>query len=64
MYGIVKNYKDPLRTFIDPRTKLPNLYLTGQNLNMHGILGVSLSALATCVAITGNESIIEKISHA
>jgi all-trans-retinol 13,14-reductase len=64
MYGIVKNYKDPLRTFIDPRTKLPNLYLTGQNLNIHGILGVSLSALATCVAIAGNENIIEKISHA
>ena len=64
MYGIVKNYRDPLRTFIDPRTKLPNLYLTGQNLNMHGILGTTLSALATCVAIMGNESIIEKISHA
>ena len=64
MYGIVKNYKDPLRTFIDPRTKLPNLYLTGQNLNMHGILGTSLTALATCIAVMGNESIIEKINHA
>jgi all-trans-retinol 13,14-reductase len=64
MYGITKNYKDPMRTFIDARTRLPNLYLTGQNLNMHGILGVSLSAIATCTAIMGNESIIEKISHA
>lgn len=64
MYGIVKNYKDPYRTFIDPRTKLPNLYLTGQNLNMHGILGTAISGLATCIAILGNENIIEKISHA
>jgi all-trans-retinol 13,14-reductase len=64
MYGIVKNYKDPHRTFISPQTKLPNLYFTGQNLNMHGILGTALSGLATCTAIMGNDSIIEKISHA
>ena len=37
LYGIVKDYKDPLKTFISPRTKLPNLYFTGQNLNLHGI---------------------------
>ena len=64
MYGIVKNYKDPHRTFISPQTKLPNLYFTGQNLNMHGILGTTLSGLATCTAIMGNDSIIEKISNA
>jgi len=64
LYGIVKNYKDPYRTFIDPRTKLPNLYLTGQNLNMHGILGTALSGLATCTAIMGNDTIIEKIRNA
>jgi len=64
MYGIVKNYKDPHRTFISPRTKLPNLYFTGQNLNMHGILGTTLSGLATCIAIMGNDSIIEKVRNA
>ena len=64
MYGIVKNYKDPHRTFIAPQTKLPNLYFTGQNLNMHGILGTALSGLATCMAIMGNDSIIEKIRNA
>lgn len=64
MYGIVKNYKDPHRTFISPQTKLPNLYFTGQNLNMHGILGTALSGLATCTAIMGNDSIIEKIRNA
>jgi all-trans-retinol 13,14-reductase len=64
MYGIVKNYKDPHRTFIAPNTKLPNLYFTGQNLNMHGILGTALSGLVTCMAIMGNDSIIEKIRNA
>ena len=64
MYGIVKDYKDPLRTFISPRTKLPNLYFTGQNLNLHGILGAAMSALVTCTAVMGNDSIIEKIRNA
>ncbi|MEP7278557.1 MAG: NAD(P)-binding protein [Bacteroidota bacterium] len=64
MYGIVKNYRDPHRTFISPQTKLPNLYFTGQNLNMHGILGTALSGVATCMAIMGNDSIIEKIRNA
>jgi len=64
LYGIVKDYKDPLRTFISPRTKLPNLYFTGQNLNLHGILGASMGGLVTCIALMGNESIIEKIKNA
>lgn len=64
LYGIVKDYKDPLRTFISPRTKLPNLYFTGQNLNLHGILGAAMSALVTCSAFMKNDQIIEKIKNA
>lgn len=64
LYGIVKDYQDPLRTFISPRTKVPNLYFTGQNLNMHGILGAAMSGLVTSTAFIGNESIIEKIRNA
>lgn len=64
LYGIVKDYKDPLRTFISPRTKIPNLYFTGQNLNLHGILGAAMSALVTCSAFFGDDRIIEKIRNA
>jgi all-trans-retinol 13,14-reductase len=64
MYGIVKDFRNPLKTFISPRTKLPNLWLTGQNLNLHGILGATMSGLVTCTAFTGNESIIKKIRNA
>lgn len=64
MYGIVKDYRNPLKTFISPRTKLPNLYLTGQNLNLHGILGAAMSGLVTCTAFMGNEDIIDKIRNA
>ena len=64
LYGITKDYKDPLRTFISPRTKFPNLYFTGQNLNLHGILGSAMSGLVTCTTVMGNDSIIEKIRNA
>lgn len=64
LYGIAKDYKDPLKTFISPRTKVRNLYLTGQNINIHGVLGSSISALLTCVTLLGNENVVEKIRNA
>lgn len=64
LYGIVKDYKSALKTFISPRTKLPNLYLTGQNLNLHGILGASMSAIVTCCALLENDNVITKIRNA
>lgn len=63
-YGILKDCSDPFRTFISPRTKLNNLYLTGQNLNMHGILGVSMSALATCGEMIDMEQLLHEIKQA
>ncbi len=64
LYGIVKDYREPLKTFISPRTKIPNLYLTGQNLNLHGVLGVTVSAVLTCSEILGIDYIINKIRNA
>jgi all-trans-retinol 13,14-reductase len=64
MYGIVKDFQDPLKTMISPRTKLPNFYFTGQNLNMHGVLGAAMSAVSTCNAILGNEDLIGRIRNA
>lgn len=64
MYGIVKDFNDPMRTMISAKTKVPNLLLTGQNLNLHGVLGVTESALVTCSAIVGMECLLNKISEA
>jgi all-trans-retinol 13,14-reductase len=64
LYGIVKDYREPMRTFISPRTKIPNLLLTGQNLNMHGVLGVSVSAILTCSEMLGIDYILNKIKNA
>jgi all-trans-retinol 13,14-reductase len=64
MYGIVKDFRDPVRTIIPARTKLPNLFLTGQNLNLHGILGTAISSLVTCSDMLENDAFIEKIRNA
>ncbi len=63
IYGIVKDYQEPLKTFISPRTKIPNLYLTGQNLNLHGLLGVTVSAVVTCSEIFGGDYLVKKINE-
>ncbi len=63
MYGIAKDYSDPMRTMISAKTKVPNLLLTGQNLNLHGVLGVTESALVTCSTVLGMEYLLNKINE-
>ncbi len=60
-YGIIKKYNNPVSTIIKPKTRIENLYFTGQNLNMHGILGVSIGAVLTCAEIVGYNYLIKKI---
>ena len=50
-YGIRKNYDQLMATLLSPRTPEPNLFLTGQNLNLHGVLGVSMTSFFTCAGI-------------
>ncbi|XZF15580.1 phytoene desaturase family protein [Chitinophagaceae bacterium MMS25-I14] len=61
LYGILKNVHEPARTTIATRTKIPNLLLTGQNVNLHGVLGVSITALATCAELVGMDYLLGKI---
>jgi all-trans-retinol 13,14-reductase len=62
MYGILKDHHNSFKTFISPRTRIPNLFLTGQNLNLHGILGVTISALITCGELIDIEDLIKNIN--
>ncbi|MDR7369734.1 NAD(P)/FAD-dependent oxidoreductase [Flavobacterium aquidurense] len=64
MYGYVKDSNNPLKTLIPSKTKLENLYLTGQSINMHGVLGVTIGAVVTCSEIVGKEYLITKINKA
>lgn len=60
-YGILKKADNPLSSLVTTKTKVKNLLLTGQNLNMHGILGVTISAVMTCQELMGNDYLINKI---
>ncbi|MEO8087015.1 MAG: NAD(P)-binding protein [Bacteroidota bacterium] len=61
LYGIEKDAADPLKSFISPKMKVENILLTGQNLNMHGVLGVTVSAVVTCSQLLGTEYLMGKI---
>lgn len=62
-YGIRKDWNNPMGTVLTPRTPLPGLLLTGQSLNLHGVLGVSMTALFTCAEVVGREKVIEELTR-
>jgi len=64
LYGFAKDYREPMKTMVSSRTKIPNLLLTGQNINMHGVLGVTISAVVTSSQILGMEYLVNKINNA
>jgi len=63
MYGYEKDSNNPMKSFIASKTKLNNLYLTGQSINMHGVLGVTIGAVVTCSEILGKEYLVNKINR-
>lgn len=64
MYGISLDYKNPMTTYVAPRTKIQNLLFTGQNVSLHGMLGVSMTSLITCGEFLGINNIIKEINEA
>jgi all-trans-retinol 13,14-reductase len=64
IYGLLKDYNNPLKTIIVPRTSVPNLLLTGQNINIHGVIGVTIGAILTCAEIIGMQNLLKKMQHA
>ncbi len=63
-YGILKDCNKPMHSYITPKTKIPNLFFTGQNINLHGILGVTIGSLLTCAEFVGMNYLIRKINFA
>lgn len=64
LYGVLQNSASPTRTQINTKTRIPNLYLTGQNIAMHGILGVTASAFVTCFSFVDKDKLIQKVKDA
>ena len=61
IYGYEKDADNPMMAFLSPKTKANKLFFTGQSVNMHGILGVTISAILTCSHIIGKEKLMRSI---
>ena len=55
-FGVRKDCRQPLLTMLSPKTPVPNLFLTGQSLVLHGLEGVTMTAFKTLETIK-NEKI-------
>ncbi len=64
LYGIEKDVNTIMISKMHAKTKLPNVYQTGQNLVFHGILGASIGALVTCFHFLDEKELIERIKSA
>ncbi len=60
-YGLIKDSENAIQSHVLPKTNIANLFLTGQNTNAHGMLGVSTGALVTLAYIIDINKIIQKI---
>lgn len=65
VYGILKDCNNPRWSYISPNTRVPNLYLTGQNsgVGLHGVLGVTVSALFTCANFMDIGILLERMRN-
>ncbi|MBQ6084611.1 MAG: NAD(P)/FAD-dependent oxidoreductase [Bacteroidales bacterium] len=61
-YGFQKDSNDLMLSQMSVFTKVKNLFLTGQNVNIHGFCGVSLTAIQTAEALVGHNEIVRKIN--
>lgn len=64
MYGIARDIHLGAACRVPHRTKIPNLYQTGQNINSHGMLGVLVGTIVTCSEFLTAEHIYQQILEA
>jgi hypothetical protein len=64
MYRNSKGYKYFTTYRVSHKTKIPNMFFTGQNINSHGMLGVMVGAIVTCSEMLTSKSIYNKIIRA
>ena len=62
MYGFSKDAQNIALSQVPIATKIGNLLLTGQNINLHGICGVPLTAINTAEALLGKNTLIRAIN--
>ena len=62
LYGVRKDCQEIMLSQLPVWTKVKNLLLTGQNINLHGICGVPLTAVNTVEALVGRNKLVDKIN--
>lgn len=64
LYGYQRDCQNIVLSQLPIATKVRNLLLTGQNINLHGICGVPLTAIETVEGIIGRGRLVQKINDA
>ena len=61
MYGVLRDCNESIHSLVSQRTRIPNLFQTGQNVNSHGVLGVIIGSILTSGELIGVNTIVEQI---
>ncbi|MFO7938727.1 MAG: NAD(P)/FAD-dependent oxidoreductase [Bacteroidales bacterium] len=64
IYGTMRNSQEPLASHVSVRTKIKNLVFAGQNANIHGVLGTTVSAVLAASQVIDLPYLVNKIKHA
>ena len=63
IYGFQRDCCNLLKSQVSIATKIKNLLLAGQNINLHGICGVPLTSIEVAEAILGKGVVLDKINN-
>jgi all-trans-retinol 13,14-reductase len=64
MYGVAKDVNSSAAYRVPHRTRVPNVFQTGQNINSHGMLGVLVGTIVTCSEFLSAETLFRQITDA
>jgi all-trans-retinol 13,14-reductase len=64
LYGVAKDVTMGLAGRVPYKTRIPNLFLTGQNVNSHGMLGCLVGTMVTCGELISSRGLYEQIQTA
>lgn len=63
MYGVAKDITLGAGGRVPHKTKIPNLYMAGQNVNSHGMLGVLVGTIVACSELIPSKTLYTRINE-
>ncbi|MCD8318196.1 MAG: NAD(P)/FAD-dependent oxidoreductase [Paraprevotella sp.] len=64
MYGVAKDVSLGIAGRVPYKTRIPNVFMAGQNVNSHGMLGVLVGSIVTCGELLTPQYLYEQILEA